>query len=431
MSSLDVSSAGANETSRLVSAKISRSVVPNLPAMVDLSRNVHCVLGLPIDLLDLPRALDRIRLAASEVSPFLLSTPNLNFLVNSRTDPAFRESVQVSDLCLPDGMPIVWIAKLLGIPIKERVAGSDVFDELRSDISGRGRLRVFLFGGQEGLAAAVAAKLNAEEGGLQSVGAISPGFGSIEEMSSDEIIDTISSSGAQFLVVSLGVKKGQAWLLHNHVTLQVPVRVHLGAVINFQMGIVKRAPLFMRKLGLEWLWRIKEEPYLWSRYAHDGLALIGLLVTRVLPLALANQWQRLRTWYRPGTLGSTATEQGDVFTIKFSGSATIDNIVRVQTCFENAVASGKTVVLDLSDVRFVDSRFLGLLLMLRKQLRANEAGFELKGVKGLIAQLLRWNGLEWLLAEAESADPDRTAAKRSCKNPSEAQPVNACARVAS
>ena len=177
MSSLYVSSVGANETSRLVSAKISRSVVPNLPAMVDLSRNVQCVLGLPIDVLDLPRALDRIRLAASEVSPFLLSTPNLNFLVNSRTDPDFRESVQVSDLSLPDGMPIVWIAKLLGIPIKERVAGSDVFDELRSDISGRGRLRVFLFGGQEGLATAVAAKLNAEEGGLQSVGAINPGFG--------------------------------------------------------------------------------------------------------------------------------------------------------------------------------------------------------------------------------------------------------------
>ena len=197
------------------------------------------------------------------------------------------------------------------------------------------------------------------------------------------------------------------------------------------MGIVKRAPLFMRKLGLEWLWRIKEEPYLWSRYAHDGLALIGLLVTRVLPLALANQWQRLRTWYRPSTLGVAATEEGDVFTIKLSGSATIDNIARVQTCFENAVASGKAVVLDLSDLRFADSRFLGLLLMLRKQLRANEAGFELKGVKGPIARLLRWNGLEWLLAEAESADPDRTAAKRSCKNPSEAQPVNARARVAS
>jgi len=79
----------------------------------------------------------------------------------------------------------------------------------------------------------VATKLNAEQGGLECVGTLSPGFGSIEEMSTDENIVIINCSGAQFLAVSLGAKKGQAWLLHNHAALEVPVRVHLGAVLNF------------------------------------------------------------------------------------------------------------------------------------------------------------------------------------------------------
>src|SRR6476646_8693080 len=137
MASLFVSSVEANEARQSVATKPGLHTIRNPLPIADLSRNVHCVLGLPIDIVDMATVLDRIRLAATESSPFLLSTPNLNFLVNSRTDPEFRDSVQVSDLCPPDGMPIVWIARLLGIPVKDRVAGSDIFDALRSDTSAR------------------------------------------------------------------------------------------------------------------------------------------------------------------------------------------------------------------------------------------------------------------------------------------------------
>src|SRR6476620_9441437 len=195
MASLHVSSPDARGVNAPATTKFLNSRVK-----ADLSREVHCVLGLPIDVVDLPTSLHRIRLAAAGTSPFLLSTPNLNFFVNARTDSAFRESVQVSDLCPPDGMPIVWIARLLGIPIKERVAGSDIFDALRSDTSARPPLRVFLFGGEKGVADKVATKLNAEKGGLECVGALCPGFGSIEEMSTDENIVMINCSDAQFLV---------------------------------------------------------------------------------------------------------------------------------------------------------------------------------------------------------------------------------------
>ena len=78
-------------------------------------------------------------------------------------------------------------------------------------------------------------------------------------------------------------KKGQLWLLHNHERLKIPVRAHLGATINFTAGKVRRAPAAFRRWGLEWLWRIKEEPHLWKRYWNDGMTFMGLVFTHVIP----------------------------------------------------------------------------------------------------------------------------------------------------
>src|SRR5262249_19305863 len=92
----------------------------------DLERNVYCVLGLPIDVLEMPSILRRIDAAVATCTRFLISTLNLNFLVNGRSDPEFRASVLDSDLNPADGMTIVWIARLIGVPIRERVSGSDI-----------------------------------------------------------------------------------------------------------------------------------------------------------------------------------------------------------------------------------------------------------------------------------------------------------------
>src|SRR5262249_15057360 len=145
------------------------------------------------------------------------------------------------------------------------------------------QLRVFLFGGAAGIAAAAARTLNGVPSGLSCVGTIDPGYGTIDEMSRDEILASVNGSGADFLAVSLGAKKGQLWLRRNHNRLTIPVRAHLGATLNFQAGTVKRAPARLRAWGLEWLWRMKEEPHLWPRYLHDGCVLLGLIFTRVLP----------------------------------------------------------------------------------------------------------------------------------------------------
>jgi N-acetylglucosaminyldiphosphoundecaprenol N-acetyl-beta-D-mannosaminyltransferase len=255
------------------------------------SRNVHDLLGLPFDAITLEQAVAHIRMAAQTHTPCFFSTPNLNFLIASQTNAAFRQSVVDSDLSLADGMPIVWLAKLLAIPLPERVAGSDVFEALRQTPIGGRKIKVYFFGGPAGVAQRAAEKINTENGGMVCVGYETPGFGSVEDMSFPATLEKINASGAEFLVVALGAVKGQAWILHNRAQLKVPVVSHLGAVVNFVAGNVQRAPLWMQKTGLEWLWRVKEEPGLWARYFNDGVALLKLVPT-ILGLMIKRRFQK-------------------------------------------------------------------------------------------------------------------------------------------
>jgi N-acetylglucosaminyldiphosphoundecaprenol N-acetyl-beta-D-mannosaminyltransferase len=364
----------------------------------NLARTVYCVLGIPIDAVDMATVLQRIRAAATSRAVLLISTPNLNFLVNSLSDQEFRESLLDSDLCPPDGAPIVWIARLLGLPIEERVAGSDLLERLQAGGAATRRLGIFLFGGAKGVAAAAARAIDAGPGGLRCVGTMDPGFCEVSEMSQDHIIDTVNSSAADLLVLSLGAKKGQLWLQRNHDRLTIPVRSHLGAAINFQAGIIKRAPPFVRGWGLEWLWRIKEENYLWKRYAHDGLMLLGLLLTRVLPLATITRWQRFRLNRQPQDLLIRKIHGDQSTVIGLCGSASEAHIPKAISSFQEALAGNGDVVIDLSDTRLIDARFLGLLLMLRKELRSRKSKLRFTGASRGMARIFRLSELGFLLS---------------------------------
>ncbi len=365
----------------------------------DLARVVFGVLGMPLDALDLESLLQRIDLAVEVGAPFLLSTPNVNFLMMSRSDPEFRESLLMSDLCPVDGMPLVWIARLLGIPLRARLSGSDIFQALRSrDVFGR-KLKVFLFGGAEEAAVKVSEILNQEEGSLKCVGVLNPGFGSIAEMSSGSIVDSINASQADLLTVFLSAKKAQGWLLKNHDRLQIPFRAQFGATINLQAGTVKRAPAWIQKVGFEWLWRIKEAPYLWRRYWHDGLGLFSIVLTCVLPLTVGNILTRLFGSAEPLTIDQF--EDAQLVLVKLSGSAISRHIDTAISCFRAALETGKSIVIDVSSICSIDSRFFGLLLMLRKHSIRQGFGLELVDATPQIRRTFRLNGFEFLL-EAQS-----------------------------
>jgi N-acetylglucosaminyldiphosphoundecaprenol N-acetyl-beta-D-mannosaminyltransferase len=361
--------------------------------IANLDRNVYCLLGVPIDAIDMDSTLHMIDQASANADPFLVSTANLNYLTSSLSDTEFRESLLQSDLNTADGIPIVWIARLLGLPVKERVAGSDLLDNLNKRTAPR-KLKVFFFGAAEGNAEAARRILNAENGGLVCVGALNPGYGTVDDMSGDAIIAAVNASNAEFLVVALGARKAQAWLLQNHDRLRVPVRAHLGAAINFQAGSVKRAPKAIRKAGLEWLWRIKEEPHLRSRYWRDGCTLLRLLWTRILPLA----WQARTQLHPEKPLDIGVRPEKHNVVLELSGDATARYINHAICCFQQAVRLDKPlVILDLGAVRNMDQRVFGLILMLRKVLRQRGAALLFIRISCQVRRLFRLNELEFLL----------------------------------
>jgi N-acetylglucosaminyldiphosphoundecaprenol N-acetyl-beta-D-mannosaminyltransferase len=364
---------------------------PSLPD--DLAREVYCLLGVPVDAIEMDAVLRRIECAASSRTTFFISAPNLNSLVISRSDHVFKESLILSDVSTADGMAVVWIARLTGIPLKGRIAGSDIFDVLKARHSSAHPLKIFLFGGPEGIAEVASQVLNREPSGVRCVGWIYPGFCSAEEMSRDDIIDQINSSGADFLVASLGNRKGQLWLLRNHDRLSVPVRAHLGATLNFQAGTVQRAPTVMRKLGLEWLWRIKEEPHLWRRYRNDGWVLLRLLLTDVLLFILLTWWSRLRHVRKDFSL--TEVHGHETVTLSLSGPADARHVDEVVTVVREAIATKKKLVLDFSSAGYVDARFLGSLLMLKKTLNNHGAAPTFVGLSAALKKIFRLNGLDF------------------------------------
>jgi len=215
-------------------------------------------------------------------------------------------------------------------------------------------------------------------------------------MSTDELIEQVNNTGADFFVTSLSARKGQEWLLRNRDRLTIPVRAHLGATLNYQAGTVRRAPEMLQRTGLEWIWRIKEERYLWRRYWRDGWALLRLFAFRALPLLLDRVLHK-----RSSTDFSVVHSESDgVVTLKIHGSATKDSTTQLIPMMCEAVDSCRDVVVDLSCASSIDARIFGLLVVLRKSLRSCGCALKIIADNSRIRRLFKLNGFEFLLLDA-------------------------------
>ena len=362
--------------------------------MDDFDRDVYCIGGLPFDAIDMSKTISRLRDAKHAKKSCFLTTPNLNFLGLSQHDPDFRNSVLYSDIVIADGAPIVWIAKLLGIPIRERVAGSSLFESLSKEW--RRKLAVYFFGGPTGVAAEASKHINEKSTGLVCVGYYSPGFGTLDEMSDSSIIDNINASNADFLVVALGAKKGQAWIVKNLYKIKTPLVSQLGAVINFEARRLKRAPVRLQKIGLEWAWRIKEEPHLWKRYWADGKFLLRFLTTKVLPLMLWLKFNQKRL-KRLSPQSSVVLDTTGVHVKLVISGVLFDPVSQdTRTLLRASCIQNKNVMVDLTEAEYLSFGILGLLLLLKKQL--DQQGFQMKiiGLGRSMSKLLDRNGLTFL-----------------------------------
>ena len=323
-------------------------------------RDVWGIFGMPIDNVSLDEAASLIEQAVETRTRLSFVTPNVNWMVRAlKNDHAMRQIVN-ADLSLADGAPVVWLARQLGMPLAERVAGSDLFDRLREDASETAKpIRVFFFGGRDGAAEAAHNTLKEEQGRLKAAGWHNPGFGDVESMSSGEIRDKINAAKPDFIIVSLGAAKGQDWIEHNQSELEAPVIAHLGAVVDFVAGTIKRAPNWATRIGLEWVWRIIAEPSLWKRYWNDGKDIVGIV---------SGDLGRLKKASRPkqGVRGVEAAFNGSALTL--SGDLVIDTRNEIRENLSVAAQKPSDCQLDLTAVRTIDASALGQLRMLEQSL---------------------------------------------------------------
>ena len=361
------------------------------PIKTDFTRPVYCVLGLPFDAVDMEQTVQLLLKRARNGERCFFSTPNLNFLITSGQDPAFRDSVLRSSLSLADGMPVVWLARLLGLPFTSRVAGATVFEQLRAQHNMP--LKVYFFGGPDGVAQQASDVLNAEQGSMRCVGAYSPGFGTLADMSTPAVIEQINASNADLLVVALGAKRGQAWIEHNLEALRTPLISHLGAVVNFVAGTISRAPVGVGRFGLEWLWRIKEEPTLWRRYWNDGMALVRLLLTRALPGAIASRQARA------ATTAQVLSEQddGQNYALTVGGAWRDTALTELRAALARMTLQRRHIHVKLLADCSLDSAALGLLLLLYGHQSRTGAGLSIEARGPMVRRVLRLQNVEFLL----------------------------------
>lgn len=213
-----------------------------------------------IDNLTMSEAMDAIDKLIQENNSSYVVTPNVDHIVQLELGGELREAYKNADLILTDGKPLIWISKWYKTPIKEKISGSDLFPQLCKLAAKKGYTMFFL-GAAEGVAAKAAENLMRRFPGLNVVGTYSPPFGfekDTVEMSKIETV--IKDAQPHILVVGLGCPKQELFMLHNKEKLGVPLSLGLGASLDFEAGNIKRAPKWMADHGLEWLYRITQDP---------------------------------------------------------------------------------------------------------------------------------------------------------------------------
>jgi len=226
------------------------------------------VLGVPFDNLTLTETLDRFDLMIAAGRPHYVATANVDFVVRAGRDPRFRRALLGAHLILCDGTPLVWASRLLGTPLRERVAGSDLVSPLLK-FAAEKNYRLFFLGTTPEINARDVANVRRQFPGIIVEG-YSPPFRPLPEMDHDDIARRIEAAQPDILLVAFGSPKAEKWMESQHQRLGVPVTIGVGATIDFLAGHVKRAPMWMRQWGMEWIFRLLQEPRrLFHRYVTD------------------------------------------------------------------------------------------------------------------------------------------------------------------
>jgi N-acetylglucosaminyldiphosphoundecaprenol N-acetyl-beta-D-mannosaminyltransferase len=213
-----------------------------------------------------------------------ITVTGMHGVTEARHDPQLRAALESASLVVPDGMPLVWLGRRHGFALKRRVYGPELmFRFWQETLSGR--YRHFLYGGAPGVADALASKFAHQFPDHEIAGTFSPPYRNLTPEEDEAICSAINDTQPDIVWVGLGTPKQERWMLDHRNKLSAPVLIGVGAAFDFHAGTVRSAPVWMGENGLEWLFRLAQEPRrLWHRYLVRGTEFAALSLLEFLRL---------------------------------------------------------------------------------------------------------------------------------------------------
>jgi N-acetylglucosaminyldiphosphoundecaprenol N-acetyl-beta-D-mannosaminyltransferase len=396
-------------------------------------RKLLVILGVPIDNLTMGEAIARCDefVAAGRATgrTHQIATVNADFVVNSLHDPELRRILQESDMATADGMPLVWASRLLGGPLPGRVTGADLVPALAARAADKG-YSIYFLGAQAGVAAKAAELLQQRYPSLHVAGVFSPPPSSVLEMDR-AVFEQVVAAKPDILLVAFGNPKQEKWIRMYAPELRVPVAIGVGGTLDMIVGVTKRAPAWMQRSGLEWLYRLAQEPRrLLKRYVHD-FGYFGYFFARqwwamrkgtaisMEPAASASSPELLAIPVAPadptavanGVEASLAPRTPAMPIVHMRGRVDVANYVPFVEQVRAAMEQSASVVVDMAATEFLDSTAMGALVALANQLRASGGALYLVAVPPRVAALLALVKLDRffeILPDADTAERHRT-----------------------
>lgn len=346
-----------------------------------MQRDCVVILGIPIDSLTLDQAVDKIVALVADYRqdgiPRQVATVNVDFIVQTLGKQLSRirhaellDILRRADLVTADGMPIVWLSRLLDNPLPERVTGSDMVPALAARAAREG-LSIFLLGGQSDTAKRAADILKQRIPELSIAGILSPMVYTegdhleFFEESDAAIVAEVNAAAPDVLLIAFGNPKQELWFRRNATRLKVPVSMGIGGTFAFITGDVSRAPKTMQELGLEWLWRLAVEPLrLWRRYMKAFMTFGVQLWPAVMDYRKQRREmkRRMPQMQVPEPVGGQISPPADSPTLHLPQRLDALAIRKLREESGNIWQDRNALILDFTPVAFVDSSGLGFVI---------------------------------------------------------------------